>query len=244
MKTEQVLEAAEKVGLLNKKQSELMQLHSKEEPLCDELKDYVFKKKFGTIVHHPLVIEMFYDPQHCALLNYRFELKKQEREKAKATGNWVKFIYLHERPYRLEALCAAQKAGAKDPQLVRDVWIDSENIWQNKDLWKLVWATMKNPADAMDANEKTVVEWMPDKIQIHRGIRHTRHNRRGMSWTRDKERAVWFAVRLKQSGLIPTVLTATVKKADILAYFQARNEEEVVIMPHKLPRRITAYEIG
>ena len=246
METDKVIEAAEKRGFINKSQSELLELLHKEEALCDELKPYVFKSTVGgNMISHPLVIELFYDPKRCALLNYRLQAKKEMLKRYKAAGNWHGYIYAHERPYRIQALCDVQRRGVTDPKLITSVWIDSENLWQHRTLWKLIWASMPDPHAVMDTNEKTVYDMMPNKVELHRGIRHKRHNRRGMSWTRDKERASWFANRYKgQKGLEPVVLSCVVPKKNILAFFNGRGEEECVIMPHKLPRKITEFKIG
>lgn len=215
--------------------SKMMELVTKEEPLCEELKVYVYDRdKLGRVLHHPLVIELFLDEAHCALVNERFRLKKQELAKAFADKNWGKFIFLHERPYRIQALREIIHQADDRADLVAEVWIDSENIWQHKKAWIDIWSTLTNPHETMDENEKTVYRCMPDEITIHRGITHKTHNRKGMSWTRDKERAVWFAHRWKRGKDEPVVLTAEVKKKNVLAFFNGRNEEEVIVLPKHL----------
>jgi len=223
-----------------------MELYDKQEPLCEALEPYVTEGKFlGKMIHHPLIIETLFDPNRCALINERYRLKMEALAKAKTENKWSSYVFLHERPYRVDALCRAIGLGAQiDPDLVSEVWIDSENIWQHKQTWQTIWKALPDPHMTMDDNERAVYNLMPDKISIHRGIRHKGHNRRGMSWTRDKERASWFANRWKgQKGLQPVVLSTEVKKKDILAYFNGRGEEEVVIMPSKL-RKLTEFQIG
>jgi hypothetical protein len=247
MKSEAVIKAAEKVGLLNPSQAEIMKLHLKEAELCAELKPYVYKSSLGSpMISHPLVIEIFFDPEHCALINYRLELKKQMLEEYAQAKNWLGYIFAHERPYRIGALCDLyRKYQVNEPKYVKNVWIDSENIWQHRGLWKLIWATLPDPQATMDPNEKAVFNLMPERVTIHRGIRHRTHNRRGMSWTRDKERASFFAGRYGgQKGLKPVVLTTEVPKKNILAYFNSRGEEEVIVMPHKLGRKLSEFQIG
>lgn len=232
---------------VEKHNSLMHDLVTREEPLCDELKWFVTDGgSIGEMIHHPLVIEMFYDPKHSALINYRYRHKVEERNKAMQEGKWEKYIFIHERPYRIGALRKAMsmsKDRTKMHKLVANVWIDSENIWQHKGDWASIWTKLPDPRLTMDANERTVYDWMPDMVEIHRGIRHTMHNRKGMSWTRDKERASWFAVRWRDKKLVPQVLTTTVKKEHILAFFMGRGEEEVVIQPKHLGA-ITSFNVG
>ncbi len=57
-----------------------------------------------------------------------------------------------------------------------------------------------------------------------------------MSWTLDRNKAVWFAQRysvLTELGA-PKLAEATVRKRDILAYFNGRKEKEVVVDSSKL----------
>jgi len=208
------------------------ELMSRDEPLIDELVPYVDKSTFGTIIHHPLLIELFFDPRKSALVNERYRHKKKLREEYLAQKKWDSYIFLHERPYRIQALQRAMSYGPTNAaDLVRTWWVDSENIWQNKRAWRSIWSQLGSPRDVMDANERTVFEWMPETVTIHRGVRHRTHWPKGMSWTRDKERAVWFAHRHSASGQVPTVLSAEVPKSRILAFINARSEEEVVVLP-------------
>jgi hypothetical protein len=222
--------------------TDMQELLNKREQLIDELVPYQYAGPFGLGVHHPLVIEIFFDPERAGLLNARYRHKVTQRDEALEKKNWETYIFLHERPYRVRALSRAMRMGAVvSPKLVRSSWTDSENIWQNKAQWQNIWRSMGDPRSVMDDNEQTVFKWMPEEVTVHRGIRHRTHWPRGMSWTRDKERAVWFAHRLASGRNVPTVLTAKVLKKHVLAYVNARGEEEVVVMPRSL-REVTADE--
>jgi len=216
-----------------KTQSEFMELVSRQEPLCNELRPYVNDslRGLGQVIHHPLIIELFYDPDRCGLVNARYAAKVEERQRALDNKKWTTYVFVHERPYRVPALLKAMHLGCDDPSLVANVWVDSENIWQHKKTWIHIWTKMPDPRLTMDANERTVYNCMPDTVTIHRGIKNPRHNRIGLSWTRDKERAVWFAHRLAMKTDKPTVIDATVEKRHVLAFFNGRGEEEVVVLP-------------
>lgn len=71
---------------------------------------------------------------------------------------------------------------------------------------------------------------LPDEIVVYRGI-NRKGSYKGLSWTTDRERAEWFASRWKINS---AVYKATIAKADVLAYFGERDEEEIVLDSRKL----------
>lgn len=212
--------------------STMSELLLRKEKLLPELKPYErTSKTLGTMIHHPLLIEMFYHPDHAALLNERYRQKKEAVAEAFEKGLWSSYIFLHERPYRIGALLRAVQKGMSEEahlRLVGDVWVDSENIWQHKSEWNLIWRSLKNPQAVMSAEEKTRFDHLPDEVTVWRGVRHHTHWLKGLSWTMDKERAVWFAHRLATTKNRPVVVKGLVAKSRILSYFDARNESEVV----------------
>lgn len=210
----------------------MSELLTREEKLLPELKPYErTSKTLGAMIHHPLLIELFYDPDHAALLNERYRQKKLAVAEAYVKGHFSSYVFLHERPYRLKALMQLIQDGMPEEarvRLVGDVWIDSENIWQHKAEWNLIWRSLKDPQAVMSAEEKTRFDHLPDEVTIWRGVRHRTHWLKGLSWTMDKERAVWFAHRLATKKNRPVVVKGLVAKSRILSYFDGRNESEVV----------------
>lgn len=207
-----------------------------DEPLVAELKPYVRNlKALGPTIHHPLLIEPMFVPGKCAMINARFEMKKQALAKAEESGNWSTYIFLHERPYRVRALRSAMRRGAGNMhEQIAATWTDSENIFQHRSSWLEIWTALLNPHRTMDEDEQARYDALPETVTVHRGIRGRRLSRRGLSWTLDKERAVWFAKRFTKKENQPVVLTAQVKKEKILALFDSRQESEVVILPKHL----------
>ena len=57
----------------------------------------------GSFLQHPLVFFAAYDPVFNAHVNKLYSQKKKQANKARKDKNWDRFIFLHERPYRLDA---------------------------------------------------------------------------------------------------------------------------------------------
>lgn len=69
----------------------------------------------------------------------------------------------------------------------------------------------------------------PNEIEVFRGVSKGRVEL-GLSWTDNKEKAIWFMERFKERNVgEQKLLKATISKKDVLAYFNTRNEQEVVV---------------
>lgn len=93
--------------------------------------------------------------------------------------------------------------------------------------WMFALAT---PDALMDTSELATYNALPEEIIVYRGAPGVTIGkaRRGMSWTRDKSCAAWFGNRFAASfDKSPLCIQGTVRKADVLAYFDT--EDEVVI---------------
>jgi len=96
--------------------------------------------------------------------------------------------------------------------------------------WKLV-NDMFLSADQhhlMDDAEFDFFKVLPDRITVYRGSGNNvtaARAARGMSWTLDRGKAEWFAQRDGDGFCIK----AEVPKRNVFAYFDGRNEQEVVI---------------
>jgi hypothetical protein len=79
---------------------------------------------------------------------------------------------------------------------------------------------------------------LPDSetFTIYRGVSGERRKRRvrSYSWTLDLDRACWFALRLTLPA--PSVYSAAVPRAKILAYYNGRGEQEIVCRPDRCRR--------
>jgi hypothetical protein len=114
---------------------------------------------------------------------------------------------------------------------VGSVWTDSENIWQSYDTWRTLWEKPRaGKRFAMDTDERKKLALMPSDITVYRGVNgkgiSKRRKNTGMSWTLDRDKAEWFSMRWGQEP--HQILTGTVEKKDIHAFFEGRNEAEIV----------------
>ena len=84
----------------------------------------------------------------------------------------------------------------------------------------------------MDAKELRRFQALEDPATVYQGLTsHNAKNIRALSWTLDRDTAEWFAHRFGEEG---TVYEAQIPKKYILAFFNGRNESEVVVDPKHL----------
>lgn len=191
--------------------------------LHPDLLPYMDHGSFGPCLRHPLVFSVpYFGEAENERLNAQLEAKRERVAKAYAEGDWSKFVFLHERPYRFDALMEAKPKipEAEYVALLREVWVDTENAWQNKGAWK----RELMPLAGKDA-WGTLAD-KPERMTVYRGGERT-----GISWTLDKAKAEWFASRL---GRNHPLWRARIDKAHVVGYLDDRGEEEIVLDPRHL----------
>lgn len=208
------------------------------EKLVEDLRPHVTERPMiGAMLHHPFVV-MPISEATVDLANRLYTQKATQAREAHGRGDWNRYVDLHERPYRFDALMDAMlnDFGEEDPKqfwrLVGRVWTNSENIWQNLDGWLSVWSYEAPFRDhAMEEDDRAALASLPDAIQVWRGVSHP-DAAEGMSWSTDKAKAEWFARRFAaMEGRGALLASGTVRKADVLAYFSDRSESEIVVDP-------------
>jgi hypothetical protein len=188
---------------------------------------------FGAMLKHKFVNEPMYMPQMNARYNTVLCWKRQHTAEALADKQWHTFIFLHERPWRLEALLELTELVDDTTYwgLVGDVWSDSENIHENFDEWDELLRYPRPGREAMmDDEERAALADMDDVITVYRGFEQDL-NEEGWSWTTDRRKAAWFARRFAQEDDCPSVLVGEVNKGAVLAYLMGRGESEVIVAP-------------
>lgn len=87
-----------------------------------------------------------------------------------------------------------------------------------------------NPIFLMEPDELKVLQSLPDEITIYRGSKPNT-SLTALSWTINPDVAQWFADRFEKNG---TVYEAKISKKDVLAYFNGREEEEIIANFNKI----------
>lgn len=214
----------------------LKELWEKKEELDPELEMFVSSVyKVGPVLQHPLIYLVPLVPEMNALANYQFRFRQEKLEESIAEKNWRQIVAIHEKPHRLPAfLRYCQEMPDTDWWVMASsIWIGSENVWQYKKEWERIFSTNRPGRDAMmEDEEKTRLASLPDTIEIYRGCKS--HNRRGWSWTLDNAVAVRFSTMLKMKKQTGLLLTGKVEKKHIVAYFEGRGEDEIIINPRRV----------
>lgn len=135
--------------------------------------------------------------------------------------------------YRLTFLKYAKKfMSLKDfSHYLADAWVSSENPSQdvNCSLSLLIsWFQQADKKVLMETEDYQVYVSLPDELRIYRGVTLGREPH-GLSWTANLETAKWFAHRFDRDDKTGYIETAIVKKEDVLAYFNTRGEDELVV---------------
>jgi hypothetical protein len=215
--------------------TDLQALMERQEELRDELKLALHSENDFPVLKHPLVFAVPYIPQMNAFYNEQYEQKLQAVDEAFRDHNWTGFIFLHERPYRLDAFSDIEHLVTPEKywELLGMVWSDSENIWQNLGAW-IDYFSDERPGreHMMEEDEREAFAQLPDTLTIYRGYCRG-SNMKSCSWTLDQKRAEWFAKRFAvvNGPDSPRVAEGVVAKSDVIAYFTERQESEIVVLP-------------
>jgi hypothetical protein len=196
------------------------------EPLHPDLIPYFEADgALGAQVRHPLVYQVPLWSNGSA--NAYYLQKKKDLEKAIAEKNFNQIIYLHERPYRLQAFIqiAPQLSDTKYWSILSGIWTDTENQWQNLEQWtELLSANRSSRHYLMNESEVQLLNSLPEFVKIYRGCVKGL-NEDGLSWTLDKAKAEFFANRFSKEGII---LEREIPKSEIIAVLLGRGESEVI----------------
>ena len=206
------------------------------EPLHADLAKYVeFSETLqAQCLRHPLVYSIFYSETLNKFLNKQYAQKLGALAEAKKQKAWSTFIHLHERPWRFDAFRQIEHnlSSREYWKLVRNVWMDCENVHQNFNGWRDVWmAEMANRQSVMHKDEARQLAQMGEVVEVFRGANTEEHASVGFSWTTDRERAEWFAQRYAGQGVGAFLAHGVVAKSHVIALLLARNENEIVVPP-------------
>jgi hypothetical protein len=222
-------------------QQELMAAFGKQEELHPDLAEHLYEDgMLGPCIKHPLLFCILYSPTMNALLNLQYREKVRALGEAQENAEWSNIVFIHERAYRVDAFLDIMDDMPDDDywQLLARIWIDSENIRENQDIWhELLTEERPHRELLMDEDERLALAAMPDQFLVFQGHTHVAHD--GWSWTTNEDTAKWFARRFASfEHAEPMVTEGIVNKADVIAYFTGRNESEIIV-----PRELVTFTI-
>ena len=223
------------------KPDKFMELLNRQEELHPDLKPHLsVVGNLGPCIRHPLIYSMLHHDAMNAMINQSYLFKKEEVQKRLDKGDYVGYIWFHERPYRWEALMeVAHKMADKDFwSTFGSIWSDTENQWQYASTIRAMLKSGRPGREhMMDEDEHQLLADLPDEVRVFRG--HQIRNKNGYSWTLSYWRAKWFGRRLISGGQRYGVIAGTVKKSDIIAVLLGRGEMEIAVDPYKVYDKVS-----
>jgi hypothetical protein len=124
---------------------------------------------------------------------------------------------------------------------LRLTWSTSENVYLDRELWTSLWESEAANRELlhekfMTADERAALRSLPTEVRIYRGFSESDTGGPipawwGLSWTLDRDRAVWFARRFAMLHGAARIATAVVPRQEIVALLQDRGETEVIVVP-------------
>ena len=205
------------------------------EPLREELQPYMWKDgPLGPCIKHKWVNEMTHIP---GVANQLFEAKQEIADEAVKQGNWFLFVFTHERPWRVDALrelIIENHLQMDDPEfqrITRQVWTDSENIYQELPFWSVIFSCHSGHywMDDDEREQLRVMRATKEHLLLFRG----ECNDGGYSWTLSRKTAEFFADRGMNEST-GSVIQASIDSADVFAYLDTGESEILVTKTDKL----------
>ena len=204
---------------------EFAKIMGSNEDLHPDLVPYVSDGPLGKQLRHPLVYQIAMTGNGWA--NAYYLQKVGDVKKTLENKKYDSFVWLHERPYRIEAFQEIEHLLSDTAywKLLSEIWTDTENQWQNHEEWKELLSSARSSRHyLMNEEEFNLLQSLPDEVTIYRGCQPG-INENGLSWTTDKAKAEFFAKRFSKEGII---LEKTISKSDIIALLTGRGESEVI----------------
>lgn len=207
------------------------------EPLLPELRRHIkHKGTFLAGIYHPLVMTSVFNDDHGAYANYLLRDGQNRLAKFRAEKNYAGAVLAYTQPYRLQGFMDEIK-GADDKtywKVLSLIWNTGEGAGSDHDLVLALFNSQRRHRESlMDEGERKTLKRLSDELTVYRGFFGRRA--KSLSWTLDRNVALWFANRFKDVFNEPRYLIeGTASKKDVIAYFAGREESEVIIDPEKV----------
>lgn len=116
-------------------------------------------------------------------------------------------------------------------QLLGELWVSQEN--PNSDVnvsieEAISWFKEADKKNLMSEEDYLIFQSLPKEIEVYRGVSLGR-NKMGLSYTKNKTKAEWFKKRFETENEKGILLHSIIKKENVLAYFNTRDEDELVV---------------
>lgn len=162
--------------------------------------------------------------------------------------NLARIYMMYRDPYKLAFMKFNEEYMNKKhfAEYLADAWVTEDNPNMDINVPPEESVKMFQRAEKKWLMEKDDYEYyqnLPEKIEVFRGVSVGRL-KYGLSWTDDYEKAEWFRNRFENIGQRKNgenkcmMLKAIVDKKDVLAYFNTRNEKELVVNVFNIMDRI------
>lgn len=201
--------------------------------------------RWGPVFDHPF----FYQPTIYALLDspsftpaYVAKLIFDARNRYGrlcAEGEFEAALLSVYKPHRREFLLnLLREHGVENLyNAIRVVWTGVDFFSHDYSLWCEVWSHVRESEDGrrhvMHVEDHEPFDSLPEVLTVYRGFqREDGGEEYGWSWSLKRETAEWFARRWPNGA--PMIATVTVGKSEVLAYFNDRDEAEIVLHPEEL----------
>lgn len=219
---------------------DMLDLFQCPEVLHPDLRGHYRDGPIGKMLHHPMIINVMTIPGHHKADNLMYLHRKEKVEQSWLENNWKRYIALHERPYRAEALQRVLLEGGlpiDQPttwQLIKAVWLDSENVHEHDRFWTEIWKNAKAEL-TLDRKEQVAFDKLLTMVPVWHGPEREDGRTLGLSWTTNKGVAEWFAQRFARLNHRRAYIAAgVVPKEHVKAFLLSRNEYEIIAFPEKV----------
>lgn len=151
------------------------------------------------------------------------------------SNDFSRIYYLITKPYKLVFMkyCKQYLSEELFAQYLGEAYTDEEFPSKDINVTRVELLRWFKSADKQYLMSKEDYEFYCNlryPLVCYRGVDNMKA-KRGLSWTFDKEKAIWFGNRFGKEGIL---LRATVERERSLAYFNNRGENEIIVDTRKL----------
>lgn len=194
-------------------------------------------EKFEFIVQHPFTSSPYVITRSGKMLDLRIEENYEEwiknTEEVIDESDLSNIYALINSPWKLTWLKFVKPylSGADFAEYLQLSWTMQENPNMDNNVstaTAIKWFKSADKKALMEPEDYEYWQNLPEEVTLYRGVSIGR-KKYGISWTDDEEKALWFKARFERGGKKGSLLKVTVKKEHCLAYFDTRNEKEIVL---------------